>query len=133
ASVRVDAATTHEHGADIPTVHLPVEDTTVNAPREDSTGNLHMEDLPDPATAPGAILTADGLDLTPVTTFLTDRGMTPLDAPSGKLAFGGRLPSSQRDMAVLLDTTATQPHAGPGLSLLFSPVGLANDRAVASA
>lgn len=92
-----------------------------------------MQDLPDPSPLGDAIGTADALDLAPVTRFLTDRGMTQLDAPHGKVAFGGRLPTSQRDVVVLLDTTATQPHAGPGVSLLVSPVGLANDNATALA
>ncbi len=92
-----------------------------------------MKDLPDPSPLGGAIGTADALDLAPVTRFLTDRGMTPLDAPHGKVAFGGRLPTSQRDVVVLLDTNAAQPHAGPGVSLLVSPVGLATDHAAALA
>lgn len=111
--------------ADLPEADLPATDLP--------TEGMLTENLPDPTPAPGAILTADDLDLTSLTTFLTHRGMTQLDAPSGNLAFGGRLPSSEREMVVLLDTTATHPHAGPGLSVLFSPVGLANDRSVASA
>ncbi|MFO7546498.1 MAG: hypothetical protein R6W77_13485 [Trueperaceae bacterium] len=125
AGVRVDATVQRGPGAEATTENLPT------APSR--TEHLPTEDLPDPTPAPGAILTVDDLDLTPVTTLLTDRGMTPLDAPSGKLAFGVRLPSSQRDVVILLDTTAMQPHAGQGLSVLFSPVGLANDRSVASA
>lgn len=113
----------------LPAAGVRVDTTVHRAPRAEA----DTEDPPDPAPAPGAILTADALDLTRVTTFLVDRGMTPLEAPPGKYAVGGRLPTSQRDVVVLLDTTATHPHAGPGLSVLFSPVGLANDRAVASA
>jgi hypothetical protein len=125
AGVRVDATVQRGPRAEATTAKPPTEPW--------QTEHLPMDDLPDPAPVPGAIMTADDLELTPVTTFLTDRGMTPLDAPAGKFAFGGRLPSSQRDVVVVLDTTATQPHAGPGLSALFSPVGLANDRFVASA
>jgi len=113
----------------LPAAGVRVDTTVHRAPGAEA----NTEYLPDPAPAPGAILTADALDLTRVTTFLVDRGMTPLEAPPGKYAVGGRLPTSQRDVVVLLDTTATHPHAGPGLSVLFSPVGLANDRAVASA
>jgi len=126
----VNLRTQNLPAADLPGADLPAADLTGADP---PTGGTLTEDLPDPAPAPEAILTADDLDLTPVTTFLTHRGMTQLDAPSGKLAFGGRLPSSEREMVVLLDTTATHPHAGPGLSVVFSPVGLANDRSVASA
>jgi len=120
---------------DLPATDLPATDLpATDLPATDlPTEGMLTEDLPDPTPAPGAILTADDLDLTSLTTFLTHRGMTQLDAPSGNLAFGGRLPSSEREMVVLLDTTATHPHAGPGLSVLFSPVGVANDRSVASA
>lgn len=126
------------------TMRLPEDGVRVNATLPPTAGagaggkgpsaaGPTIEDLPDPSPLGGAIGTADALDLAPVARYLADRGMTPLDAPHGKVAFGGRLPTSQRDVVVLLDTTATQPHAGPGVSLLVSPVGLANEHTVALA